>query len=181
MMKEKSRTKYTVLGILAIEPFTGYEILKVIETSTNHFWSESEGQIYPALAQCVKDGYATCKQDNLKDSKRIRKVYTITTKGRKALKEWLQKQAQPPLVRNELLLKLFFGNNVGEQSNLDHLLKCKKEVEEECSTYKVIKEDLIKNYKNSPHLKYWLITLDYGIKLTKSKLAWCKESIKALS
>lgn len=48
-MNDKNRTKYIVLGILALEPSTGYAINKMIKSSTNHFWNESPGQIYPAF------------------------------------------------------------------------------------------------------------------------------------
>ena len=65
-MNNRSRTKFTILGMLTLGKLTGYEIIKMIKSSTNYFWSESEGQIYPALNQCVVDGLATCKEENQK-------------------------------------------------------------------------------------------------------------------
>jgi len=179
-MKERNRTKYTVLGMLTIEDYTGYEISKMIQESTNHFWSESEGQIYPALAQCVTEELITCKEENSEKNSRQKKIYSITAKGRKFLAAWLKKEPQTTLVRNELLLKLFFGRNSELSDNIHHVTHRQKELEAELETYKNIQQTITKEYQKSPDAKYWLITLDCGIKSTKAELAWCKETIKTL-
>lgn len=179
-MKQSSRTKYTVLGMLALKSLTGYEIVKMIQSSTHYFWSESEGQIYPALAQCVEDGFATCKEKNSEKTKRIKKIYSITSKGKKELTTWLESEPQSTLVRNELLLKLFFGCNADIRDNVHHVVHRKKEIEKQFGYYKKLHEELIHNHKDSPHLKYWLITLSYGFKALKAELAWCKETLKEL-
>ena len=179
-MNNRSRTKYTILGMLALEKLTGYEIIKMIQSSTNYFWSESEGQIYPALNQCVVDGLATCKEEQSKKIKRIKKIYSITAKGKKELIKWLEKEPQSALVRNEFLLKLFFGGNIETRDNLHHIVHRQTEIKLELDSYEKLRENIIKEHKKSPHLKYWLMTLDYGIKTSKAELAWCKESLKIL-
>ncbi|KTC93161.1 MULTISPECIES: PadR family transcriptional regulator [Legionella] len=179
-MKERSRTKYTVLGMLALEDLTGYEIIKMIQSSTNYFWSESEGQIYPTLAQCVADGFATCKEEKSEKINRTKKVYSITSLGKKELIYWLKKEPQSALVRNELLLKLFFGGNIDKRDNIHHVVHRQKEIEAEMESYKKLREEIVSEHKNSPHLKYWLITLDCGIKSSKAELAWCQETLKIL-
>lgn len=179
-MKERSRTKYTVLGMLALKDLTGYEIIKMIQSSTNYFWSESEGQIYPALAQCVVNGLATCKEEKSEKINRSKKIYSITTLGKKKLNSWLKKEPQSALVRNELLLKLFFGGNIDKRDNIHHIVHRQKEIEAEMESYKKLRVEMLSAHKNSPHLKYWLITLDCGIKSSKAELAWCKETLKIL-
>lgn len=179
-MSNKSRTKYTILGMLALKKLTGYEINKMIQSSTNYFWSESEGQIYPALNQCVLDGFATCKEEKSKKINRIKKVYSITAKGKKELISWLKKEPQAVLVRNEFLLKLFFGGNIADKDNLHCIVQRKKEIQLELESYEKIREDMIKEHSHSHHFKYWLMTLDYGIILSKAELSWCKETLKIL-
>ncbi|HVV67704.1 MAG TPA: PadR family transcriptional regulator [Patescibacteria group bacterium] len=179
-MNKRNRTKYTVLGMLALSDHTGYEIVKMIESSTNYFWSESEGQIYPALALCVKEKLATCKEETSQKIQRIKKIYSITTKGRNELSNWLKKEPQATLVRNELLLKLFFGKNMEAKDNLHHVIHSQKALEEEINTFLKIRKKLIHEYNQSPHLKYWLITLDFGLRTAKAQLTWCKETIKVL-
>lgn len=179
-LNNRSRTKYTVLGMLSSDKFTGYEIIKMIQSSTNYFWSESEGQIYPTLSQCVIDGLATFKEEKSQKIKRNKKVYSITTKGKKELVAWLKKEPQSSLVRNEFLLKLFFGGNLDKEDNLHHVIHRQKQLNAELNTYEKKRQVLIVEYRNHPQLKYWLMTLDYGIKTTKAELSWCKETLKLL-
>ena len=51
-METRARsTPYAVLGMLSLSPMSGYDIRKESETSIGFFWSESYGQIYPALRE----------------------------------------------------------------------------------------------------------------------------------
>ncbi len=179
-MSERNRTKFTVLGMLALQDLSGYEIIKLIQTSTEHFWSESVGQIYPALSKCVTDGFAVCNEELASKSSRGKKIYSITPAGRKVLTEWLKKTPKNASVRNELLLKLFFGNNTDTKDTIHHVRHRQKEIESTLVAYKTMKKELIDIHHDSPHLKYWLITLNYGITLSEAELSWCEYTLKTL-
>lgn len=179
-MKDRGRTKYSILGMLSFEDLTGYQIIKMIKNCIGPFWSESEGQIYPALAQCVKDGFVTFKEEISNKVKRIKKVYSITPKGKKALKEWLNKEPQTTTVRNELLLKVFFGNNANNKDIVHHVTHRQKQIETQLKLYKKAKDDLPSSLKNSPHFKFWTATLNCGIKASQAEIAWCKETLTIL-
>ena len=107
-MRKENRTIYTVLGMLSIEPMTGYDIRTAIAESTAFFWSESDGQLYPTLSCCVDDGYATVTELETPGQQRTKKLYTITKQGKVLLQEWLKTSVSHTIARNELLLKLFF-------------------------------------------------------------------------
>ena len=57
-MKDK-KSKYAILGMLSIEPMSGYDIKKEIEESISNFWTESYGQIYPVLKSLVAEKLVT--------------------------------------------------------------------------------------------------------------------------
>ncbi|AET58452.1 PadR family transcriptional regulator [Paenibacillus terrae] len=44
---------FAVLDILSLGPHTGYDIKQHMEQSTNYFWNENYGQIYPSLAELL--------------------------------------------------------------------------------------------------------------------------------
>lgn len=179
-MKKCNRTLYTVLGMLTIKPMSGYEIAKAVRNSTSFFWSESEGQIYPALKECVKLSLATCQEASQTENTRAKKIYKITPQGKKELTAWLSEKVQPALVRNELLLKLFFGKNTNPKECIHHLIQYEKENQSLLKIYKNLELSLKSEYKDSPHLIYWLITLDFGIKITHTELKWTRETITLL-
>jgi len=47
---------FAVLGMLSLGALSGYEIRRELAESIGTFWSESYGQIYPALRELSKKG-----------------------------------------------------------------------------------------------------------------------------
>ena len=45
---ELSATGRVILGMLAVEPRSGYDIKAIVDHSTRFFWAASYGQIYPS-------------------------------------------------------------------------------------------------------------------------------------
>src|SRR5579863_2273428 len=118
-MKNGKTTQYAVLGALSIQPMSGYEIKKMMAGSTNYFWTESNGQLYPTLTALAKAKLVTV-QNQLSGGK-TKKIYTLTKAGEKKLQEWLLKDPQYYPNRKELLLKLFYGANVHPQVSITHI------------------------------------------------------------
>src|SRR5271170_2548708 len=101
----KVTTADALLGMLTMEPMSGYKLKQRIQCTIGNFWSESYGQIYPALKRLEKKGLVQARAEG----KRARKVYSITGAGRAHLRVWLEIEPRRRGARNELLLKLFFG------------------------------------------------------------------------
>ena len=55
----KQSTDFALLGLLSIEPMSGYDIRQNFQESLNFFWNESYGQIYPALKRLLARGFIT--------------------------------------------------------------------------------------------------------------------------
>ena len=110
-MPGRSSSRYAVLGILTLEPMSGYDIKKFIETSVAHFWRESYGNLYPLLNR-LTDEKLVRRRTKRQKGKPDRHVYSLTDRGRAAFLEWLGEPAKEDAVRSELLLKLFFGRHL---------------------------------------------------------------------
>ena len=180
MTNVRSRTRYTLLGMLSIEPQTGYNIAKMIRVSTSFFWSESEGQIYPELARLVEEKLVQCEDLTPEGKGRQKKLYSITTKGRKELASWLMDVPHKTLIRNELLLKLFFSDNVGSEVAIKHLIDFKTKVVSQLEMLDSIYKNEVATDMSSSHAKYWLITMDYGLELARAQLKWCEKALAKL-
>lgn len=178
-MREK-RSRYAVLGLLkALGPSTGYEIKKKFEHSLAGFWSESYGQIYPILHKLAEEGLADLQEEQ-QGSRPMRKVYSITEKGREALRGWMIRPAAPPSERIEMLLKLFFGSNAKPVHNAGHIREFQKMHEELLAFYKELEQGAKREHANHPDQPYWLMVLSYGNHESKALIAWCKESLAKL-
>jgi DNA-binding PadR family transcriptional regulator len=108
---ELSNTAYVILGFLAREPKSGYEIKQAVDTSTRFFWAASYGQIYPELRRLEAAGLVESQRDD--SGGRRRTVHHITPDGRAALRGWVGEPAAVTEFRDEKLLKLFFTGAAG--------------------------------------------------------------------
>ena len=105
MARRSSSSMEVLLGLLAIESMSGYDLGLNIRASVGHIWNESSGQIYPNLKKLAAGSFVTSKTERQK-GKPDRHVYSITQKGRERLAQWLAVEPQPEIPRNELLLKV---------------------------------------------------------------------------
>ena len=150
-----------------------------MDTTLKYFWSASYGSIYPALNDLVHRGLAAKREDT--NSKRKKLIYTITEPGRDYLKKWLSLPVEKDELRYETLLKLFFGSEKGEEQALNHIEAFKKKAEKELP-YLLHAETILKEslHDDIAH-KYYLLTVEFGIKTYQTYLEWCKEAKKLLT
>lgn len=175
---EHSRTPYVILGMLAIEDHrSGYDIRKAIESSVGHFWSESYGQLYPALKRLLKDGLIVTAGGR---GKQRRQEYSITDAGRACLREWLAAPFQNDPPRNEFLLKLFFANEASPQVAIAHIRELQKRNQSVLGLMEQIQALAPKVNAGNPGLPYWMLTLRLGIAMTRAAMSWSDEALVEL-
>jgi DNA-binding PadR family transcriptional regulator len=102
-------TGRVILGMVARQPRSGYEIKQLVDKTTRHFWAASYGQIYPELRRLEGDGLIKGRPDP--SGARARVVYELTPAGERAFHDWLLSEGQLAYeVRDEAMLKLFFSD-----------------------------------------------------------------------
>ena len=108
-------TSYAILGLLAIKPWTTYELAKQMDRTLHRFWPRARSKLYEEPKKLVAQGLATATPGV--HGRRPRTVYSITPRGRQALAEWLATESAPPVFESEHLLKVFYAEN-GSTDNL---------------------------------------------------------------
>ena len=108
MTTEPTTTSQAILGLLALRPWTTYELAKQVQRSLGWFWPRTERKLYDEPKRLVAAGLATSKQEMT--GARPRTVYGITARGRKALRAWLGAPPAPPSLEFEGLVKVFFAD-----------------------------------------------------------------------
>lgn len=177
-MANEKKIDCVILGLLSHEELTGYEIKKRMDTTLKYFWSASYGSIYPALNDLVNRGLATKREDI--ESKRNKLIYTITENGRDYLKKWLTLPIEKDELRYETLLKLFFGNEKGEEQAIIHIEAFEKKIQEDLLDLLRAETILNKSLNDESAHKYYLITVEFGVKTYQTYLEWCKKAKKLL-
>jgi len=178
MSIEKTSTVESLLGLLSLGPMSGYEMRAMMERSTANFWTESYGQIYPALKTMVKDGLATV-EGQTKDG-RAKKVYKITGEGERRLRNWLSVGTKTQVHRNELLLKVFFGDQALRGAIAAQVVAERERCENDLERYEATLLVMEAQHSRHPAMPYWRMTVRYGMAEAKAVMAWCDETFAEL-
>jgi DNA-binding PadR family transcriptional regulator len=97
---------YALLGLLARQPRTGYELTQLLRAPIGYYWTASHSQVYPELAALEADkliGHRVIDGPGPRDTKR----YRITAAGRRALATWAARRPDTTVNRDELMLKVY--------------------------------------------------------------------------
>jgi DNA-binding PadR family transcriptional regulator len=105
-------TSYAILGLLAVKPWTTYELAQQMERALGHFWPRAESKLYEEPKKLVAHGLAEASTEMA--GKRRRTVYRITDEGRQALADWAATPGAPPVLEFEGLVKVFFAEHASK-------------------------------------------------------------------
>lgn len=180
MAKRSSSSMEVLLGLLEIEPMSGYDLGLTIRASVGHIWNESYGQIYPNLKKLAAGGFVTSKTERQK-GKPDRRIYSITKRGQERLAKWLAVPPQPEIARNELLLKLFFGAQVSPGLLIrfvEHMAERERAVLGELT--RLEREEIAQN-QHYPGAPYWKMAARFGQMELAAHLRWAEETIAELN
>ena len=105
---ELPTTSYAVLGMLAIRPWTGYELTQQMRRSLDYCWPKADSVLYEEPRRLVAAGLARATAEVHEGRSRNR--YHITDSGQRALEAWLSTPPGPPRLEIEPLLRLLFAD-----------------------------------------------------------------------
>jgi len=180
--KRTSSTPYAILGLLGLEPMSGYDIRRTSQETLSHFWSESFGQIYPALANLARGGLVRAVTTGPAARGRGgRRVYALTPKGRAALARWRRRSPVERPFRNELLLKLFTSDSRSARDLRPHVLALQRLERAGLAQYAVLRRRIRNEAADHPSRDAWLLTLRYGELRSRAVLKWCAEATRGLA
>ena len=176
-MARVNNSYYAILGILSVEPMSGYQIKNCINGGVGYFLEIDYKQIYPALKNIVANGLATyevIKTEKGGESKR----YKLTDAGLHKFREWMERPiTNGKQMASELMLKLFYGQNVSTEIILTHM-----------ENYRVLManslqemEDLSACVDSEPEKDtfwhYRRTTVNKGLMHCQMEVDWCEQTI----
>lgn len=175
-MARSSRTDLAVLGALSVQPMSGYAVRAAITETLGHFWSESFGQIYPALARLEAGGLVRAAGDGRTSGR----VFEITDDGLARLRAMLAEPDEPAPPRNGLLLRLFFGRLLGPEVCRGLVRDVRARAEASLATYAALRRE-VEAEPDAGHRAYFLLTVAAGEHGARAQLAWADEALALLA
>ena len=181
IMNEKtniSTLSLAVLGLIAQEPRSGYDLRKVFSTTPLGHFSSSPGAIYPALKRIEKSGWVRGGIDSKKEL-RPRMIYRITKKGLGVLTAHLSQTVTKDDViwrMDDLMLRFAFMDElVGREGTLQFLEEFRTETSSHSRS--------LKKYLNE--IKGFIppagkLAMENGIGNYEMNAKWAQRAIKEL-
>ena len=176
--RELTTLEYVVLGLISIEPQSGYSIISFLEQGI-YRWSASPGSIYPILKRLEKQGVIAGELEAVHET-RPRKMYRLTSIGEDLLDEWITMPFSASELledRDVVMLKFLFAEKrFPREAVLDWL----SEYEESTNTYDVTRRPFfdLTHQQASPHQK---LILDGIMMELNMQREWIKMARQRLS
>lgn len=179
-MEDKMSLPHALLGLLNYKPATGYDLKAAFENSINLFWNASLPQIYRTLSQMEKDGWLSFTVEH-QEGKPSRKIYQLTDKGKKELRNWLTTPPEFTPTKNSLLVKLFFGNQMDKKDLAANIHKWREHyvefLEMMDKNIRPIAQHYADKLDSKDDMQFWLMTADYGIRNARMVIEWCDSAL----
>jgi DNA-binding PadR family transcriptional regulator len=172
--------KYAILSLLAHDPLTGYELMKLFDGSVGYFWHATHPQIYKELARLERAGQIAHRSVAQK-GRPTKKISSLSETGRAELLEWLRVPPGTQRVKDEMMLKTFCSGLLSDAEALDLIRRHRQLHEAKLQRYQELERFLESglNVASRDRLGPYL-TLRRGIRYERDYIAWCDEATKLL-
>lgn len=170
-----SSTSYLVLGLIALRgPSTSYDLKRAVSHSVGFFWYFPHAQLYSEPQRLAELGLLEVEAE---ESGRRRRTFSITDKGRTALRAWLAEPTDEHFqMRYPAELKLFFSE-AGEPANVVALAHQQtRQHKERLAQYQEIQD----RFGDRPEVASRMITLQLGTQIERAALRFWEALIAEL-
>lgn len=127
-MKKTTTTSFAILSLLALRSWSGYELSQQMRRSVGEFWPRAERGIYQEAKNLVDHGFASAVTE--RHGRRLRTVYSITPKGRGALRRWHSGPSRAPSFESDAILRIAFAEHGTKSDALRTLAELRAHVDE---------------------------------------------------
>lgn len=164
-----------ILGILQKKPRTGYEINDILQNQISYFYDGTYGMIYPTLKKLEKEGKVK-KETIIQDDKPNKNIFSITSKGKDELAEYLNSGDTSEVFKSDFLMKLFFGENFSKRQIIKLIRNEIKTKEEQINQLTAS----LNHWESQGISKLQKITVGYGLAEYRAVVKYLKEQLKDL-
>ena len=160
--------RHAVLGLLVVQPATGYELARRFDASLANAWHASHSQIYPELAKLDAEGMV----EVVGEGPRRSRTFAATDAGRDELRRWMLESEPVRSQRNETAVRWFL---VALLDPADRRTVLERELEHAESYAAMLREisDRIGATGGHPFAP----TVDLGLRTTTVMRDWLREQL----
>lgn len=166
--------RHAALGLLAEQPASGYDLLKLFQLSMDMVWPATQSQLYGELNKMASEGLI--KVSNL--GPRGRKEYAITDEGRAELQRWMLSPQEDPPIRNAALLRVLMLGGLTPSQQREYMERMRETAERDLAHYEQIRDS--HEWTDSDDDFFANAVLENGLRWSKGKAEWASWVIDAM-
>jgi PadR family transcriptional regulator, regulatory protein AphA len=169
--RDLTTTSYAILGLLELQPWSTYELATQMRRNLHYFWPRAESNLYIEPKRLERDGLVQSIPEPV--GRRRRTVYTITDKGRQALRDWLAVPSASSRLESEVMVKLMWANLGAKSELLATIYAFRAQLEERARVFTGIFGEYLRGEDPFPerlHINVVCYRLLWD--LTRAELAW---------
>ncbi|MFI9236419.1 PadR family transcriptional regulator [Streptomyces sp. NPDC053079] len=166
--------RHAMLGLLANEPASGYDLMKSFETSLSNAWPATQSQVYGELAKLAKAGLL----EVCAEGPRGRKEYAITQDGRAELHRWLTEPHPDTARRSEALLRVFFLNHLTPLEAVTYLVGEAERAAGQRAALAELEQKV--DWGDDPLSVNGRLAIEYGLRFTAMREEWARWAAEEL-
>jgi len=171
---ELTAVSYVVLGLVGDQGAGAHDLVQMIRRG-GVYYAVSESQVYAEPKRLERLGYLTARQEPGRT--RPRKVYSLTDKGRRAVRDWMSQPAGFPRLQHEAAVRVMCADLAGAQRVLESLRGMRPEIERVLADVVAMEE----RAKALPHRRANLALNNwFGRHWCELLLAWLDEAEEVL-
>ncbi|MFJ9565482.1 PadR family transcriptional regulator [Streptomyces fuscichromogenes] len=166
---------HALLGLLAEQPASGYDLLKRFESGLAVVWPAQKSQVYGELAKLSEKGLIEVTGTGA----RQRREYGITEAGRAELRGWLIEPGTDFAFRSAALLRVFFLWTLSREEGVDYLENFARINRERLAALEAVRDNA--EWVGDPvQICGWLI-LEYGLRGSTTSAEWADWAAERLT
>lgn len=173
-----STLSLAILGVIRQQPQTGYDIRKQFATTPLGHFSNSPGAIYPALTRLEDAGWIRGRMGKGR-TRRQRRVYEITPRGLRIMKDHLSKPVTQDDVTwhmDDLMLRFaFMDQTIGCEPTLRFLHEFAKQIDDHVARLR----DYLDGVRDSMPT-CGRLALEQGIESYEMNARWARRAVEEL-
>jgi PadR family transcriptional regulator AphA len=171
MSNGKMNLRYFVLGLLAQQPMSGYDIKRFLKGLSWLIGSPSSGSLYPILRTLLEEQLVTVEIVPGVD-RPPRKIYSISESGRQALQTWVEQPGAPNTPLKAFAMRLFLADCLPPTSLRAHLRQRRNQV----AAHQAELTNMIKLMDEGEDMGL-LMAMEYGSALAEAELNWLDNTL----
>ncbi|OZM80421.1 PadR family transcriptional regulator [Pseudonocardia sp. MH-G8] len=167
---------YALLGLLAVEPRSGYELTKEFSGPLGQYaWQAGHTSIYPELNKLAERGLVEVTEEGARGSR----TYSVTPAGYTELRSWMLTPPQGTKVRNQQVLRMFLISALEPGDALAMLRRIAAYTAAEATELREIMEQAPPEIPEGPD-GFGYLAAEYGLRQYDATHGWARWAIEKL-